>query len=77
MPVYNEKLGNIMTEPIELLKPCDEIRAENKRKWFPIWRVRCFFCYQFARGDVERLCVSSERGCPQVNKRYKLHEGQK
>lgn len=54
------------------LKLCDEIRAENKRKWFSIWGLQCLGCYKFAKGDVEKLCLSSEQGCPQVNRRYKL-----
>ena len=59
------------------LNLCDEIRAENKRKWFSIWRLQCFFCYKFAKGDAEKLCLSSERGCAQVNKRYKLQQEHK
>ena len=59
------------------LKLCDEIRVENKQRWFSIWRLQCFFCYKFAKGDVEKLCISSEQGCPQVNKRYKLHQEHK
>ena len=59
------------------LKLCDEIRSENKQRWFPIRRLQCFFCYKFAKGNVEKLCLSSEQGCIQVNKRYKLHQGHK
>lgn len=56
---------------------CDEIRSENKKGWFSIWRLQCFFCYKFAKGDVEKLCLSSEGGCSQVNKRYNLNRGHK
>ena len=59
------------------LKLCDEIRAENKQRWFSIWRLQCFFCYKWAKGDAERMCLSSEQGCNQVNNRYKLRERDK
>ena len=54
------------------LKLCDEIRSENKQRWFSIWRLQCLFCYNLARGDTEKLCLSSEGGCHLVNKRYEL-----
>ena len=59
------------------LKLCDETRAENKQKWFSIGRLQCWGCYKWAKGNVEKLCLSSEGGCNQVNKRYKLHERHK
>lgn len=64
-----------MNIPREMaLKLCDEIRSENSRKWFSIWKSMCFFCYKFANGDMEKLCISNERGCSQVNKRYKCYK---
>ncbi len=57
------------------LKLCDEIRAENKRKLFSIGGLQCWGCFKFTRGDVEKMCLSSEGGCTQVNKRYKGREG--
>ena len=59
------------------LKLCDEIRAENKRKLFSIGRLQCWGCYKFAKGNSEKMCISSEQGCNQVNSRYKLHESHK
>jgi len=59
------------------LKLCDEIRAENKQRWFSIWRLQCFFCYKWAKGDAEKLCLSSEQGCNLINKRYKLRQEHK
>ncbi len=53
------------------LKLCDEIRAEYRQGRFSIWKLQCFFCYRFAGGDRKKLCLSIEKGCPQVNKRYK------
>ena len=64
--------------PRELaLKLCDEIRAENQRKWFSIWRLQCWGCYKWAKGDAEKMCLSSEGGCNLINNRYKLHEEHK
>jgi len=53
------------------LKLCDEIRAENKNRWFSPSGLQCFFCYKSARGNVEKLCLSSKRGCNLINQRYK------
>ena len=58
------------------LRLCDEIRAENKQHWFSLGKLQCFFCYKYARGDVEKLCLSSEGGCNLVNKRYKRQQEQ-
>jgi len=55
------------------LQLCEEIREENSRKLFSIWKTQCFFCYRTAQGDPERLCIFAHelnRGCPQVNRRY-------
>ena len=54
------------------LKLCDEIRAENKRKRLSFWKLQCWGCYKWAKGDIEKLCLSREGGCNLVNKRYKL-----
>ena len=67
--------------PEVALKLCDEIQAEHKQRrwfsWFSIWRLNCWGCYKWAKGDVEKLCLSSEGGCAQVNNRYKLHQEHK
>ncbi len=52
------------------LKLCDKIRTENKRKWFSIGRLQCWGCYKWAKGDAEKLCLSSKQGCNQVNNQY-------
>ncbi len=59
------------------LKLCDEIRAENKRKWFSIGRLQCWGCYKFTKGDAEKMCLSSKGGCSFVNKRYELNQERK
>ncbi len=59
------------------LKLCEEIRAENKGKWFSLGGLQCFFCYRSARGNPEKLCLSSKEGCNLVNKRHKLQQERK
>ena len=59
------------------LKLCDEIRSENKQKWFSFGRLNCWGCYKFTKGDTEKMCLSSEGGCAQVSKRYKLQQEHK
>jgi hypothetical protein len=59
------------------LKLCDEIRAENKGKWFSLGRLQCWGCYPFAKGNPEKLCLSSKEGCNLINQRYKLQQGRK
>ncbi len=57
------------------IKLCNEIQAENKRKRFPLGRLQCWGCRKYAKGDVEKMCLSSEGGCSLVNKRYRLQKG--
>ena len=54
------------------IKLCDEIQAENKKKLFSLGKLQCRSCYKWAKGDREKMCLSSKEGCNQVNKRYKL-----
>ncbi len=57
------------------IKLCDEIRTKHKQRgwlsWLSIWGLNCWGCYKFTKGDAEKMCLSSEGGCAQVNKRYK------
>jgi hypothetical protein len=59
------------------IKLCDGIRAENKRKRFSTGKLQCWGCYTWARGDMEKLCLSTKGGCNLVNKQYKLQQGHK
>jgi len=59
------------------LKLCNEIRSENKQKWFSLGWLQCWGCYKWAKGDAEKLCLSSEQGCNLINKRYKLQQEHK
>jgi len=61
--------------PEVAIKLCNEIQAENKRKRFSTARLQCWGCCKYAKGDVEKMCLSSEQGCPQVNKRYRFQTG--
>ena len=54
------------------LKLCDEIRGENKQKWFSLAKMQCWGCCKWSKGDLEKMCLSSEGGCNLVNKRYSL-----
>jgi len=54
-------------------KLCEQIREENRGKWYSFYRMWCWGCYRFSRGDPAKLCFSNHpdyRGCTQVNKRY-------
>jgi len=61
--------------PEVAIKLCHEIQAENKRKRFSVWKSACHFCLKNAKGDVAKMCLSSEQGCPQVNKQYRFQTG--
>jgi len=64
--------------PRELaIRLCNEIQAENKRKGFSIGRLQCWGCCKYAKGDVEKMCISGKQGCSLVNKRYRLQKGDK
>lgn len=57
------------------IKLCDEIRAENRQKRFSLGRLQCWGCCKHAKGDVSKMCISSEQGCNLVNKRYRSQKG--
>ena len=52
---------------------CNEIREENRGKWYSFARWQCCGCTKFAKGDPDKICLSNKegyRGCILVNKRY-------
>jgi hypothetical protein len=57
------------------IKLCNEIQAENKRKRFSPGRLQCWGCRKYARGDVDKMCLASEGGCPRVNQRFRSQKG--
>jgi hypothetical protein len=53
-------------------KLCAEIREENRQR-FSLARVQFWGCTRYAKGDPDRMCLTSQagnRGCNLVNKRY-------
>lgn len=56
------------------IKLCNEIQTENQRKRFSFGKRVCYFCCKYAKGDVEKMCLSGKQGCPQVSKRYRLQK---
>ena len=54
------------------LRLCQESRDENKGRWYRWTTWMCWGCTTFSRGDVGKMCLSSQpdnRGCVQVNAR--------
>ena len=52
---------------------CEEIREENRGKWYRWTAWMCWGCTTFTKGDVHKMCVGSQpscRGCVQVNARF-------
>jgi len=53
---------------------CAEIRQEYYGKWFTFAGMQCAGCMFFSKGDLAKMCLSSQpdyRGCNLVNARYK------
>ncbi len=54
------------------LQLCQEIREENRSRWYTLDGLRCWWCATFSKGP-ERRCFASRpdyRGCGQVNARF-------
>lgn len=52
---------------------CQQIRQENRRKWFSLARWQCWGCETFTRGVLTQMCLNSapgNRGCNVLNDRY-------
>lgn len=52
---------------------CEEIRKDNRGKWYRWTAWWCWGCETFCQDDPERMCFSSHsdyRGCAQINARY-------
>ncbi len=52
---------------------CNEIRAENRGKWYRFAWWQCWGCTKFTKGNPDRMCFSNRegyRGCYLVNKLY-------
>lgn len=52
---------------------CDEIRSDNRGKWWRWTAWWCWGCATFTKGDAAKMCwygPPQNRGCSQVNQRY-------
>ncbi len=57
----------------QALELCEQVRRENRGKWYtyPWWW--CWGCTTFTKGDVSKRCFNAtadHRGCAQVNQRF-------
>jgi hypothetical protein len=55
------------------LQLCAEIHEENRGKWYRFAHLQCWGCMSFAKGNPDKMCLSSQegyRGCNLINKRY-------
>ncbi len=55
------------------LEICQQIRQENRGRWFSWNAWWCWGCVRFTVGEPEKLCFHNPpdyRGCAQVNRRY-------
>jgi hypothetical protein len=55
------------------LQLCAEIRQDNRGKWYRFAHTQCWGCTTYAKGNPDKLCLSSQagnRGCNLINKRY-------
>lgn len=55
------------------LQLCNEIREENRGKWYSFAWVQCWGCTKFSKGNPDKMCFSNKegyRGCHLVNKRH-------
>ena len=54
---------------------CEEIREENRGRWYSPARWQCWGCTKFTKGDPDKMCFNNQegyRGCNLVNKRYDI-----
>ena len=52
---------------------CQQIRQENRHKWFSSARWQCWGCETFTQGVLRQMCLNSapgNRGCSVLNDRY-------
>jgi len=52
---------------------CEQVRRDNRGKWYTWNGLKCLGCATFARGNAQKMRFSrspDNRGCSQVNARY-------
>lgn len=57
---------------------CQEIREDNRGKWYRWTAWWCWGCETFCQNDPDKMCFSNHpdyRGCAQVNARYDQQRG--
>jgi hypothetical protein len=57
---------------------CEQIREENRGKWYRWTAWMCWGCTTFCKDDMSRMCVGSRsdhRGCMQVCARFAQQKG--
>ncbi len=57
----------------QALALCEEIRKENRGKWYTYNGLWCWGCATFTRGNADQRCFAAtpdHRGCAQVNRRW-------
>jgi len=55
------------------LQLCNEIREENRGKWYRFDHIQCWGCMTYSQGNPDKMCLSSPEGyggCNLINKRY-------
>lgn len=55
------------------LQLCEEVRRENRNKWFSAARWQCWGCVTFTKGNSDKMCLKTPegyRGCALINRRY-------
>jgi len=55
------------------LRLCEEVRHENRRKWFSAARWQCWGCVTFTGGNPDKMCLRTKEGydgCALVNRRH-------
>jgi len=55
------------------LRLCQEIRRDNRGKWYSFYGIWCAMCDRVSKGNVSKLCFSGgegNRGCSQANRRW-------
>jgi hypothetical protein len=60
------------------LQLCAEVREENRGKWYGLAHLQCWGCMTFAKGNPDKMCLSSQEGCSGcnlINKRYARRSG--
>ena len=59
------------------LELCAEVRQNNRGKWYRFAHLQWWGCMTYAKGNADKMCLSSPEGysrCNLINKRYAERE---